>query len=185
MRSLLRRVWAALLGGTKKQTDWLNYAGQSYLDLIVRQLDEERQAKGSIEERAAASLTVSGALVTALLGLASGAVGSGFHLPDLSRGLVAEAILLLFGSSVFALRALTPRDYREVTPKWLESLLDRDLWQSKGWIGTREEAKALLPILRTARTVNKHKSWSLRVAYRCQAIGIALLALAILFLPPQ
>jgi hypothetical protein len=157
-------------------------AGDQYSELIVDQLVEERDRKTSLEQRAAAVITTSGAIVTVVFGFTSLVKGNG-ELHVSSTGLlelVVAAFLLLMAVTLALIIGL-PRDYLEVDEKDLRQMVDKDYWINPQAVEARRRiAEVNVDILTSARGFNADKARFLFAAVALEVLGIVSLAFSLM-----
>ncbi len=154
-------------------------AGSAYLALVESQLKEERDRKASLEQRAIAVITTSGAIVTLTFGFTA-LVTNGFNPNAFVKVALTVALVLFAVAAGLGVWANRPLDYREADAAAL-----RGLFRKKGdWTNDspeearRQTALVECKILAAARDLNRDKAFNLRRAIRTEVAAIVILGLA-------
>jgi hypothetical protein len=156
-------------------------AGTYFYELIRDALNEERDRKKSLENRAAFIVTSSGTLTTLLLGLVAVIADLNGSLLGGPSQLLLVVGVLMFGASAFlALRINSPAEHEESRAQGLKDLLeDPEVWLSESLIGMRSASANRLSTLDSFRSSNKNKAKKLVLAVNLELGGLASVALAV------
>jgi hypothetical protein len=155
--------------------------GTQLLELIRLLLDAESGIKKSLEARAIAVITASGALVTILLAIISWSTqqhGNTFSGAD--KILLAIGISFLLLSAFLGLGVNVPSWVEEIYAVSLSPLLLDPLWGNPADDTRREITKRQLLVLISAQAQNKYKSRLLISSVLSQIIGLSTIALSVL-----
>lgn len=149
-------------------------AGSLHGALIADQLSEERARKASLEERALAVITTSGALATLLIALAAFAKqASTAPLGDVARRLIVVAASGFIAAAVLALVIVAPWKYREADPTKLDDRIMRARWSSRNLVEeARKNAVLSYHTLVHARKLNDCKAKLLFLAVVAEVVAI-------------
>ena len=145
-----------------------------YSSLAKDQLDDEEARRVSIEQRAIAVMTLSGALVTILLNtVLNSASAAAITAP--AKWLTVTALILLTGAAALALLAARPRGYGQIQDDYLDQIL-LEYWDEPEIIATRRIGAMQIQTLKFAKTATTRKARILQAAIAVQATGIGFLA---------
>lgn len=142
-------------------------------------LRDAEQSKTSLEGRATAIVSLSGVLITLLLGLiALGApVGKLSSFPRAAVGTLSTSLVLMVVASAAALLVHIPLAYQDVSEEEMERLTEKNYWDySDRAEGARMVAKARTKALGVARGRLKWKGWLLGIAIVAEVAGMGFLA---------
>jgi hypothetical protein len=154
--------------------------GDALAPFLDDQLAVERATKTSLENRAVAVITGSGALVTLLFGLAAVVVPrAGFRLTLAPRVLLVAAVVAFIVAGLFGIYMNAPMRQYEVEPDSLYKLVTSDEWPRPGEEARRQLAAAKLEVLVEARKDNNAKARVLGFAAGAQAVAVVLTAGAV------
>lgn len=156
-------------------------AGSIYGGIVKDQLSEERLRKASLEQRALAVVTTSGALATLLFGLAAFAVQSiKVGLNPWQRDSVLAAVVAFLVAAVVALLVQAPMPYREARLDALNEWTKKAPWHSLDLVAAaREEAVLGYFTIKRARCLNRYKAWLLFAAVLFDVLAVAAVAVAV------
>ncbi|HEV8681174.1 MAG TPA: hypothetical protein VGS09_00135 [Actinomycetota bacterium] len=155
-------------------------AGDAYGPLIEDQLNSERAAKSSFEQRAVAVITTSGVLVSLLFGLAAIVTSTeGFEAPYAARVLLAVALGFFLGAAVLGIAVNAPRGYEEAASDNLRLLTEQEFWEARQAIGSRRAAEVRVEILQNARGANGRKARLLLWAMGLEVAAVAIVGAAV------
>lgn len=150
------------------------------MKMVEDQLAEERSTKSSLETRAIAVITSSGALVTLLFALAALVTKPAeYELPNAARAVLLLTVLAFITAAVLAIVAATPGTYQEITVESLKAATTETAMGAPASQGEPRIAQVLVQIIETARTKNAAKARYLKAAVTTEAIAAVLLATAI------
>ena len=162
-------------------------AGTSYGQLILDQLNEERNRKTSLESRGITVITTSGTLATLLFALTAGlTAAAGFKLPGAAKLPLLLALVAFVLAAIFGLATNLPIRYREATPSGLARLVDARYWSAPPEIGQLRVAAAQVAIVAATRSGNNLKVIFLIIAIFAELLAAVFLSwgvVAILYGP--
>lgn len=151
-----------------------------YDSLLKEKLASEDSRKASLEQRALAVITTSGALVTLLFGL--GALSTKqeatFDLSNFAASALAVALGLFIVAAALALRTNRPVDYQEVKPEEIESRLKEQPPLSEQ-DAIEDIALTRVKELRSAREKNGKKAKLLQWAMSLEVVAVLAVSVAI------
>lgn len=155
-------------------------AGSLHAALISEQVAEERERKGSLEQRTLAVITTSSALATLLIGLAAFArQAHNLHLDTATRWLIVGAATAFLVAAILSLAVIAPRDYKEASPKALDERIMRDRWISTDVVEeARQNAVLYYHTLKLARDLNGCKARLLFFAVSAEVAAVLAAGLA-------
>ena len=164
-------------------------AGAWYGALIDAQLAEERLTKTSLEQRGITVITTGGAIVGLLFGLVAVVTqATEFALPDGVRPWLTWSLMSFTASTLDGLLVNFPTTYEEAKPGSLREFIrtaDDDWapdWEQSDFVGSRQVAELNVRLLEVARAANSFKARFLFGALLLEVLGIALLAIVVLFI---
>ena len=146
---------------------------------MVTMLSEQAARKSSIEQRALAVITTSGALVSLLVALSALLLGktAGLRLHSGPRAALVAAVIAFVAAAIIALMANTPRAYLSFAPEDLDRMLRE--WDSGGedalWLVSQAQAEHL----KSAIKANARKALLLQTAVGAEVGAVALIALGV------
>jgi hypothetical protein len=151
-----------------------------YTGLVRELLDAEEKRRDSLEARGASVITVSGALVTLLFGLAAVVTGAkGFHVSGAVRDRLGWAAIAFVVAAVLAVGTYAPQPTRMTDPHKLAELLP-DLWNRDLDHARKTATNTRLDQLAVAQRANDIKGLLLAGAIAAQVIAVLLVAWAVL-----
>lgn len=142
--------------------------------LIAEQLEVERNAKTSLEQRALGALASSG-----VIGSLSGVAVRGADLPCVARTLLVIALVGFAAAALLAVWVAHPAHYREVEHEGLAGLLKPDAWEADYRTNLRDATQVRLEIVDTFRDRNTDKAKQLGWSLDALAFGIVFLLAAV------
>jgi hypothetical protein len=145
---------------------------------MVTMLSEQSARKGSIEQRALAVITTSGALVSLLVAL-SALLGSNakLHLRAGPRATLVAAVVFFVVAAILALVTNSPRAYLEFGPKDLDRMLAE--WNSGGEDARWLVSQAHASLIKRATKLNDNKALLLQIAVGVEVAAVSLVALSV------
>lgn len=151
-----------------------------YDSLLKEKLASEDARKSSLEQRALAVITTSGALVTLLFGLAALSTKreATFDLSDFAETALAVALGLFIGAAVLALRTNTPVDYQEVEADAIQGRIN-ETPPCTSDEAIKDIALTRVDELRSAREKNGEKARQLQWAVGLEVAAVLAVAVAI------
>ena len=150
------------------------------MKLVQDQLTEERATKSSLEARAIAVITSSGALATLIFGLAALVTKSAtYELPQPARLVLGATLVAFLAAAVLAIVAARPGTYQEVTIDSLRAAAGVQAMNAPAVQGEPAIASVLVDIIAAAREKNAEKARFLRTAVTAEAVAAVLLAVAV------
>jgi hypothetical protein len=154
-------------------------AGDIFAAAIEAELQQERNRKASLEQRALAIITSSGILVSLLF-----AFGTAFQRvaepPLVARTLIGVALAAFVAAVLMSLLANRPVDYRPLGVKNdLERMVNTELWFSTADSARRSISEYRVSEVDTWRNNNKVKAAHLQYAIAAESVGIGLLAASV------
>lgn len=154
-------------------------AGDVYGPLMVTMLSEQAARKSSIEQRALAVITTSGALVSLLVALSALLLGkdAGLRLHAGPRAALVAAVVAFVAAAILALMANTPRAYRDFAPEDVDRMLAE--WDSGGEDALWLVSQAHADHLKRATEANEKKALLLQIAVGAEVGAVALIALGV------
>jgi hypothetical protein len=152
-------------------------SGEPTADLIVGELEAEREWRRSLEQRALS--LVSGAGV---IGSLAGIAARSFELPILTRIMLGLGIAFLAGGALLGLAVGYPNPAPAVATSGLRKRIGLDEWSQPMEKHLRSASRARLQIIDAFRGVNGRKARRLKLAMRLAAAGIAFLLAAVIVL---
>lgn len=157
------------------------WAGDVYARVIDELLQQERDRKASLEQRALAVITSAGVLVTLVLGFS--AFGSARQATTISvpaRVLLLAALLALLAAAVASLRINQPVDYSPLgVNKDLRMMLTDELWEDTSVVARRAIAEFRVGEIDRWREENGRKARRLQIAFIAESTGVALLVASV------
>ena len=157
-------------------------AGAEYASLLAELLADAERTKTSLESRASSIITLSGALVTAMLGFGAiaGSNGRKPSLPAPAIGSVSTALILIVAAAGLALLVTAPLLYKDVSTTEMERLVRLEHWIYEDRSeAARMVAKARVKTLRRSRRINHGKGLLLGGAILLEVLAIAFIALSV------
>lgn len=163
-----------------------NVAGSVYATVIGDQLTQLRALKASLEQRALAVITTSGALVTLLFAFSGvttsvkEAVPKGLALAVPTRTILAAAAGLFVIAVILALAVNDPRQYHELEERDLQRIRQPRKWNSSNTARAAQRvAKLQDSVIRSFRKRNNQKAWILRFAIVAEVAAVVALGVAV------
>jgi hypothetical protein len=148
-----------------------------YGEFVQRELDDQRTAKASLEQRGMAVITSSGVVLTLLFGLAAVAESnSRFNIADAARPWLYASGGFFGGAAILALVTSVPLRYKAPKPEALVRQV-REAWTEPE--ATQRVALTRVGMIASYRRRNGFKAWVLMFAMAAQVVAILLLAVAI------
>lgn len=155
-------------------------AGDVYGPLIVTMLSEQAARKSSIEQRALAVITTSGALVSLLIALSAlfFEKDARLRLEAGPRAVLVTAVIVFVVAAILALMTNTPRAYRDFAAEDVDRML-------KQWDSSEDDARWLVSQahadhLKRAVKVNDKKALLLQIAVGAEVGAVSLVALSVI-----
>src|SRR5690242_17153229 len=113
---------------------------------MVTMLSEQSGRQSSIEQRALAVITTSGALVSFLVALSALLLGknAALRLHAGPRAALVAAVVLFVAAAILALVANSPRTYLDFTPEDVDRMMEE-------WDSSEEDARWLVSQAQSAR----------------------------------
>jgi hypothetical protein len=155
--------------------------GAVYLEWIRDLTAAQDARKDKIEARGLAVISVSGALVALLFGLATLATrtSSDYRLPADARGWLYAALVLFTISALLAILTNLPFAYRDVASRGLLAAVSDEYWSDSEAEAQQRIAVTRVDALLWNRRVNALKAWVLAGAILFQIAAGLLNALAV------
>jgi hypothetical protein len=155
-------------------------AGTAFSDFVKDVVAVEEQRRDSTETRARSVVTVSGTLVTLLLGFATlVTTATSYQLPDPARVLVLIAAGTLATSTLAAIWTALPQADRVIDPrKLMQALPERWEWEPDQAL--KKITATRLAQLTSMQRANDVRAILLLTAIGLQAIAVTLLAVAVI-----
>lgn len=150
-------------------------AGAAFARLVQDQFSEERARKQSLENRAAALVTSSGAFVSVVLAVAALAGAQGLGVPREAAWTLTSAVVCLLAAAAAGVLAGMPRGYSEPDAAELGRYIER-YWDADALEAAKVVAQATAANLQDARRANGKKATILVAGGWLQAASLALLA---------
>jgi hypothetical protein len=151
-----------------------------YTALVRQLLDAEEKRRDSLETRGASVITVSGALVTLLFGLAAVVTGAAdFQVPGAVRDRLGWAAIAFVLAALLAVATYAPQPTRMTDPHKLADVLP-DLWTRDLDHARKTATRTRLDQLAAAQRANDIKGFLLAGAIAAQVIAVVLVAWAVL-----
>jgi hypothetical protein len=146
---------------------------------MVTMLSEQAARKSSIEQRALAVITTSGALVSLLVALSALLLGknAGQLLHAGPRAALVAAVVAFVAAAVLALLTNTPRTYHDFAPEDVDRMLRE--WDSGGDDALWLVSEAHADHFKAATEANAKKALLLQIAVGAEVGAVALVALAV------
>ena len=154
-------------------------AGDLYADVVQKQLADEDQRKGSIEQRGAAVVTTSGVLIALLFGFAGfTTTAPGFRAAGATGLLLAFALVAFLIAAVLGILSNWLLNYPVMSHAALTALINQS---DKPYPPARYRvSEARIAILTGARQQNTRKALALTGAQSFQVLALVLAGLAVL-----
>ena len=144
---------------------------------LVRAEDERRE---SLDARGSTVISVSGTLVTLLLGLAALVTkAQTFVLPDPARQRLTFAVIAFVVAVLLAIATYVPQPARITDPAALARLLP-DLWERTDDFAAKKVTATRLEQLASLQAANDRKALVLLAAVSAQVVAVALLGWTVL-----
>lgn len=154
-------------------------AGEVFGEFVKELVAAEDKRRDSIESRGRSVITVSGTLVTVLLGVAALVTNrSDFRLTAHARDLVTSGVVAFVASAVLAIATYIPRPARATEPIALLSDI-RDRWANTPDAARKKTTATRVEYLRVSQRSNNWKAAILLLAMLFQLAALVLLALAV------
>jgi hypothetical protein len=155
-------------------------AADVYGPLIVTMLGEQAARKASIEQRALAVITSSGALVSLLVALSAVALrnASANHINTASRAFLIVSLVLFVGAATLGLYANAPRSYLDFDDAAVDRMIEE--WDNRGDDASRAVSSAHATFLKTAKVLNERKGALLQRAVYAEVAAVAAVAIAVI-----
>jgi hypothetical protein len=156
-------------------------AGDShYADWIGEQLAREDARKESLEKRALAVITTSGALATLLFGLTAFRISgsSDIRLSHTAIASIVVAVIAFLISAACAIFINVPVDYQEVKPAELKRAV-KERWGDSEREAERMISLTQIKVLESARDKNGRKAWLLFWSIAAQAVAVGAIGVAV------
>jgi hypothetical protein len=153
--------------------------GVVFADAVRDLLNVEEQRRQSLEARGVSVITVSGTLVTLLLGLAALVTKrTDFHLTGSARELVTGAVVAFTVAALLAIAAHAPQRERVGDAGELAATLP-GLWDEGADFARKKLTATRLELLGATQRANDRRATALLGAMIAQAVAVALLAWAV------
>lgn len=166
--------------GTAPAATPVTTSAAAVMKLVQDQLAEERATKTSLETRAVAVITSSGALATLLFALAALVTkATTYQLPDAARVVLVLTLLAFTLAGVLAIFVARPSTYQEVKLDSLKAVASPEAMNAPATEGEPEIAKVLVNIIEGARKANADKAGLLRYAVISETAAAVLLAVTV------
>lgn len=152
-----------------------------YAAFVEDLLTAEDARRASLESRGASVITVTGTLVTLLLGLAALAMkeAATFTLTPAARDRLAYAVIAFVVAALCAIATAIPQTARVTDATQLQALLP-DLWEQDADFARKNTTATRLDQLVGMQRTNDRKALALLAAMIAQVAAILLLAWAVL-----
>lgn len=162
----------------------MNRAGDVYASVIDELLVQEHKRKASLEQRALAVITSSGVLVTFLFGFAALLrTQQQTALPAATRYLLAAALGCFLTAALSSLRVNGPVNHQPLgVKKDLRKMVTDELWNDDEVVAKRAIAEFRVGEIDRWRDGNGRKARQLQRASTAEAVGVLLVAAAVVLL---
>jgi hypothetical protein len=151
-----------------------------FADLVGELLDAEDKRRASLEARGASVITVSGTLVTLLLGLAAVITNDKtFELPAGARDPLSLAVVAFVIAALLAIATAVPQRSRITDPAELGRLLPT-IWDRGTDFAFKKATATRLQQLASMQRANDRKALALLGAVIAQVVAVLLLSWAVL-----
>ncbi|HEY7077248.1 MAG TPA: hypothetical protein VH418_17855 [Solirubrobacteraceae bacterium] len=151
-----------------------------FASLVSELLAAEEKRRESLEARGGSVITVSGTLVTLLLGLAALVTKeTTFHVPPAARDRLSVAVFAFVAAALLAIATYVPQPARIVDPAGLARLLPT-IWDRGGDFALKKTTATRLEQLATTKAANDRKALALLGAVIAQVAALLLVAWAVL-----
>lgn len=156
-------------------------AGDVYAHVIGELLQQERDRKASLEQKALSVITSSGALVTLLFGFASLAkTQSAAPVPVATRVLLLAALAAFLAATLGGLRVNRLVNYSPLgVSNDLRRMVSDELWNQDAPVGRQAIAEFRVDEIDRWREENGRKARRLQRAIAAESCGVAFLAVSI------
>ena len=148
--------------------------------LVTELVTAEDDRRESLEKRGNSVITVSGTLVTLLLGLGAVVAGKGqFKVPEAARQPLSFAVLAFVVAALLAIATYAPQPARITDPGELSRLLPT-YWDQGADFALKKTTATRLQQLKSAQAANDFKARLLLGAVAAQVTAVIFLAWAVL-----
>ena len=156
--------------------------GSSYLETIKDQLNEERAAKVSLEQRGVTIITTSGALATLLFGFGAFVYGKSiFRLGPEGTSFLICALVLFVAAAIFGLVTNQPSDYEASdTRKLLERVEANEWYKDSPAMAAQRDAKLYVELIKAYRSANSRKARQLYWGVVSEVLAVACVAASLI-----
>jgi hypothetical protein len=155
-------------------------AGDALLGLARAELDEERDHRRNIEQKALSVITSSGALVALLFGLAAITTSAtSFQVTGWERSLLILALAGFFAAGVVAIVATWPAQAGMAASELERHSKDASIWTRPSADAAAAIFGAIVGKLTQLSAVNDKKAKKLVLAMSLQLVGVACAAAAV------
>lgn len=155
--------------------------GEFLAPLAKEQLQNERQTRSSLVQRASLVITTSGTLVTLLLGAAALVTKSqSFTAPCYVLIEVTVAVVLFVLAALVALVVNWPWSQRVVKVDFLKRPTYEDDWEQPSLAIRRDAHDDVVSALESYRKTNRWLGWGLMAALTTESGAVVVLALSVL-----
>lgn len=156
-----------------------NDGGAVYSDVVQDLLASEEKRREALTARGMSVITISGALVTLLLGLAALVTGSSrVRLNTAGLALVAASVIAFAVSAMLALVTYAPLRERGPAVGELGMVL-RETWDEGADFARKKVVATRLLLIKTTQDANDRRASALLAAVGAQAVAVILLAIAV------
>lgn len=158
-----------------------NAIGEFLAAVAKEQLQNERQTRSLLVQRASIVITTSGTLVTLLLGAAALVTKSqSFTQPHYVLVEVTAAVVLFVLAALVALVVNWPWSQTVVKVDFLKSATYGDRWDKPDLATQRDTHDDVVTALADYRKTNTWLGWSLMAALGLESVAVAVLAISVL-----
>lgn len=148
--------------------------------LVVELVAAEDRRRESLEERGRSVITISGTLVTLLLGLAAVVKSrDSFKVVGAARPQLSFAVIAFVVAALLAIGTYAPQSARVTDPGEMSQLLPT-YWNQDIDFALKKTTATRLEQLKSAQASNDFKAWLLLGAVAAQVAAVVLLAWAVL-----